>query len=82
LYAREQVERKVARERELTARGVLYGSRDLVLIVVRVDEHRHGDTRDDEQEHDGADGDADDLEYAFHGGTLVPRALVGARASS
>ena len=55
---REQRELEVALERELPARGVLHGGRDVVLVVVRIEQQADRNGHDDEQQDDGTDGDA------------------------
>ena len=60
----------------------LHGGRDLVLVVVRVEQQADRNGNDDEQQNDGADDEPKNLEYAVHGITLVERALVRAKGSS
>ena len=55
---REQRELEVAVERELPARRVLHGGRDVVLVVVRVEQQADRDGHDDEQQNDDTDGNA------------------------
>ena len=59
---RKHRELQVAVERELPARGVLHGRRDVVLVVVRVEQQADRNGHDDEQQHDDADCNAENLE--------------------
>ncbi len=59
---RKQRELEVAVQRELPARRVLHGRRDVALVVVRVEQQADGDGHDDEQQDDDTDGYAEDLE--------------------
>ena len=55
---RKDVELEIAFERQRSARRVLYSSRNLGLIVVRVEQQRDTDERDYEKTNEGTDDDA------------------------
>ena len=73
---------QLAVERQLPARRLLHRGRDVVLVVVRIDEYRDRHEQRGEQQHDDADDDAENLQSPIHGDALVVEPRLGSEGPS